>query len=141
MASQPETTITSQQPSSKKPRAKPDGSSSNVKVNLDESLNVVLPRSWNQSGECTIIIQIDPSDSTSLDLEGTQGAVGRMETDEEGGMLFTSRRSTVTCCHIAMKVFLRQPIVFLRSYTGSKGETIQRKNFPRTDCHASICSF
>ena len=76
--------------SSEKSRGKTKSASSSKApskppVNLDESMGVVLASNWNPSGECTVLIQIDPEDSAALELEGSQGVVGRIETDEQGG--------------------------------------------------------
>ena len=35
-------------------------------------------------GEVTLLVQIDPPDAVTLDLEGATGAIGRLETDAQG---------------------------------------------------------
>lgn len=54
-------------------------------LRLDESMDVVLGPQLNPSGECTVLVQVDPEDAAHLDLEGSQGVIGRVETDGEGG--------------------------------------------------------
>ncbi|GKY96444.1 hypothetical protein MPSEU_000603900 [Mayamaea pseudoterrestris] len=74
--------------SASKPRGAPKRSlSSAPTINLDERMDVVLANNWNASGECTMLIQIDPDDAADLELEGSQGVVGRIETDDEGVIL------------------------------------------------------
>ena len=36
-------------------------------------------------GECTVLLQIDPEDASTLDMEGVSGAIGRLEVDGDGG--------------------------------------------------------
>lgn len=36
-------------------------------------------------GECTLLLQIDAEDATNLDIEGSSGAIGRIEVDSDGG--------------------------------------------------------
>jgi len=38
----------------------------------------------SSNGECTVLVQIDPTESSELALEGATGAVGRLETDKDG---------------------------------------------------------
>lgn len=54
----------------------------------EEGMKVVLPNSLfsnNNSGECTILVQIDPKDCSTLDFAGATGAIGRLEADSNGG--------------------------------------------------------
>jgi hypothetical protein len=52
----------------------------------DGAMKIILPNN-NLSGEYTVLVQIDPDDSTTLDFTGISGAIGRMEADERGGEL------------------------------------------------------
>lgn len=36
-------------------------------------------------GDCTVLLQIDPENATTLDMEGASGAIGRLEVDGDGG--------------------------------------------------------
>ncbi len=51
----------------------------------EDRLPIVLPNTLNSNGECTIIVQIDPEDSSTLDFAGASGAIGRMEADPNEG--------------------------------------------------------
>jgi hypothetical protein len=53
----------------------------------DESYELVAPLSLlNGSGnECTLLVQVDTDDATTLDFHGASGAVGRFETNGDGG--------------------------------------------------------
>lgn len=51
---------------------------------IGDDFDVVVPPSLLNNGECTVIVQIDPEDSTALEFAGATGAVGRMETDDQG---------------------------------------------------------
>ena len=46
----------------------------------------------NNNGECTILVQIDPSDAAHLDFTGAVGVIGRFEADEERSELQTASR-------------------------------------------------
>ena len=59
------------------------------------SYDIVLPSNLGNNGECTVLVQIDPEDAVGLDFVGAVGAIGRMETDEEGG---TKRIDCLLCC-------------------------------------------
>jgi len=49
-------------------------------------LPIILPNALNNNGECTVLVQIDPADSSTLDFVGATGAIGRIEADSnEGG--------------------------------------------------------
>ena len=52
-----------------------------------DRMKIVLPNSLynNSNGECTLLVQIDPEDSSKLDFTGAVGAIGRMEADSTGG--------------------------------------------------------
>lgn len=52
---------------------------------LQDAYDVVFPSTTNIRGECTVLVQIDPQDASTLALDGAVGAVGRLETDEDGG--------------------------------------------------------
>ena len=61
----------SKKASPKKSKLKPDHHT------VCGSLELLLPPSLgNPSGECSVLIQIDPEDSAALDFEGTTGAFG-----------------------------------------------------------------
>ena len=54
-----------------------------------DEFTVVLPSSWMATGnpptgECNLLIQIDPEDATRLDYEGVSGAIGRFEAGDNG---------------------------------------------------------
>eukprot|EP00978_Attheya_sp_CCMP212_P026259 scaffold86008_cov54-Attheya_sp.AAC.2 len=51
----------------------------------DDSIDVVLPPYLGTGADCTVLVQIEPSESSILDFEGASGAIGRLETDNEGG--------------------------------------------------------
>jgi hypothetical protein len=66
----------------KKPQAKPDY------YTVSSSLELLLPSSLgNATGDCTVLVQIDPEDSATLDFEGSTGAVGRFQVDDQGIIL------------------------------------------------------
>mmetsp|Transcript_5144 Transcript_5144/g.7530 ORF Transcript_5144/g.7530 Transcript_5144/m.7530 type:complete len:202 (-) Transcript_5144:1515-2120(-) len=54
-----------------------------------DSVDVVLPPSLFSSGgdECSILIQVEPEDALVLDFDGSQGAIGRFETGDDGVVL------------------------------------------------------
>jgi hypothetical protein len=54
-------------------------------VENDDSFDIIFPHQLGSNGECTILVQIDPQDSAALDFTGATGAIGRLETDNEGG--------------------------------------------------------
>ena len=64
--------------------AKAPPNNNNNSSSNDDSMNIILPN--NSSGECTILVQIDPQDSSTLDFVGGTGAIGRLEADDTGGM-------------------------------------------------------
>jgi hypothetical protein len=54
-----------------------------------DEFTVVLPSSWMATGnpptgECNLLIQIDPEDATRLDYDGVSGAIGRFEAGDNG---------------------------------------------------------
>lgn len=52
-----------------------------------EEIDVIIPPSlWNSStsGECTVMIQVEPEDAPTLEFHGASGAVGRFEADDSG---------------------------------------------------------
>lgn len=54
--------------------------------NDEDNMNILFPTGFNQSnGECTVLVQIDPNDSSTLDFTGATGAIGRLEADDIGG--------------------------------------------------------
>ena len=60
------------------------GDISNVET---DSFDVILPPllGSGNSGECTVMIEVDPEDAALFDYEGISGAIGRFEADERGG--------------------------------------------------------
>jgi hypothetical protein len=52
-----------------------------------DNYDVVIPPNFGSNGEYTLLVQIDPEDSASLDFTGAVGAIGRLETVAEGGKL------------------------------------------------------
>ena len=56
----------------------------------DDPIDLILPSNVGSalSGECTVMIEVDPSDAALLDYEGMSGAIGRLEADETGGKEF-----------------------------------------------------
>lgn len=57
-------------------------------------IDIVIPSSLLGIGapgstarECTVLVQIDPEDASTLDFHGASGAVGRFEADDEGIMM------------------------------------------------------
>ena len=53
----------------------------------NDSFDVILPPllGSGNSGECTVMIEVDPEDAALLDYEGISGAIGRFEADDRGG--------------------------------------------------------
>lgn len=53
---------------------------------VSDSVDIVLPPSLFSSGggECSILVQVEPEDTTILDFEGSSGAIGRFEADDSG---------------------------------------------------------
>jgi len=49
----------------------------------DDVYDILYPTSLER-GEVTLLVQIDPQDAATLDLEGATGAIGRLETDAHG---------------------------------------------------------
>lgn len=50
-------------------------------------MDILIPPallSGSNSGECSVLVQIEPDDATVLDFEGQTGAIGRFEADDEG---------------------------------------------------------
>ena len=58
------------------------------KTKSEEAFEVVAPISLlNSSGnECTLLVQVDTNDATTLDFHGASGAIGRFEANDEGGV-------------------------------------------------------
>jgi hypothetical protein len=58
-------------------------------VTVQDAFEIIIPASLmaenSISGECSILIQIEPQDAALLDFEGASGAIGRFESDEKGG--------------------------------------------------------
>ena len=51
----------------------------------EDRLSILLPNALRNQGECTLLVQIDPKDSSTLDFEGATGAIGRIEADPSEG--------------------------------------------------------
>lgn len=57
-----------------------------TELNDEEIMKILPPASvYQTNGECTVLVQIDPEDSSTLDFTGATGAIGRMEADDLGG--------------------------------------------------------
>jgi hypothetical protein len=100
----------------------------------DGAMKIQLPNN-NLTGEYTVIVQIDPEDSTTLDFTGAAGAIGRMEADERGG------EECDVCCGGSVIVpcgCIRDSIltcVFSFSHFGFQRLSVSRKHLPM--CHGS----
>jgi hypothetical protein len=59
-----------------------------------DSFDIIVPNSLLglNGGGCTVLLQIDTQDASALDFSGAVGVVGRLETDEQGGMSRLSHR-------------------------------------------------
>ena len=78
----------SKSPSSPKKKASPKKSKKPEHHTVSNSLELLLPPTLgNASGECSVLVQIDPEDSATLDFEGTTGAFGRFQVNSEGIIL------------------------------------------------------
>ena len=58
-----------------------------TKPDVDDSFDIILPASYfteSSTGECSILVQIEPQDAMLLDFEGASGAIGRFEADANG---------------------------------------------------------
>jgi hypothetical protein len=54
----------------------------------EDQMKILFPTGIGQSsGECTVLVQINPEDASTLDFTGATGAIGRLETDDTGGTL------------------------------------------------------
>jgi len=40
----------------------------------------------SNQAECTVLLQVDPEDASTFDVDGASGAIGRLEVDGEGGV-------------------------------------------------------
>jgi hypothetical protein len=69
------------------PNTKRKSVSKNVTLEDYDAYDIVLPpnlmHSCSNSGECTVLVQIDPNDAYNLDFTGAVGVVGRMEADDD----------------------------------------------------------
>lgn len=51
---------------------------------IPDSFDIVLPTSLGtKSGDCTILVQIEPKDAALLELDGANGAIGRLEANDQ----------------------------------------------------------
>lgn len=62
----------------------------------NDSFDVVLPPLVGSAngGECTLMIEVNPSDSALLDYEGMSGAIGRFEANSQGGKFCVATTTT-----------------------------------------------
>lgn len=51
-----------------------------------DECDIIIPSQLlgRNSGECTVLVQIDPTEAAALALDGATGAVGRLEADSKG---------------------------------------------------------
>lgn len=55
---------------------------------VSNSLDIIVPASLgNTTGECTVLVELQPDDANLLDFEGSTGAIGRFQVDSEGIVL------------------------------------------------------
>lgn len=129
-------------PRKKKTTKAPRMSSSSLAEPLPTELDVILPHPLSRSsGECCILVQIDPDDAAALDLEGATGAVGRIETDDDGGTQANRKTIVPTCGSndvafpnpslTSIPIFVRNTVH--RSHPRSEGESVPRDALPV--CH------
>ncbi|GAX25237.1 hypothetical protein FisN_5Lh319 [Fistulifera solaris] len=51
----------------------------------EDQMKILFPTGIGQSsGECTVLVQINPEDASTLDFTGATGAIGRLEADDTG---------------------------------------------------------
>lgn len=60
--------------------------------NDEENMKILFPANLS-NGECTVLVQIDPEDASTLDFTGATGAIGRLEADDTGGTCDSHFRS------------------------------------------------
>lgn len=66
-----------------------DDEKANGDSQVKDTLDVVLPPliGTGNSGECSLLIQVEPDDAARLDYEGVTGAIGRFEAGDHGIVL------------------------------------------------------
>ena len=75
-------------PTSPKKKSSPKKMKKAERNTISNSLELLVPPTLgNASGECSVLVQIDPEDSATLDFEGTTGAFGRFQVNSEGIIL------------------------------------------------------
>ena len=79
-------------------------------VVIQDSFDIIIPASLltesTTTGECSILVQIEPQDATLLDFEGASGAIGRFESDENGSAYQTSEAACFAVCRALRFVLL-----------------------------------
>jgi hypothetical protein len=102
-------------------------------IEIDDSFDIILPHQLGSNGECTILVQIDPQDSAALDFTGATGAIGRLETDNEGG-----KRRGLFKRHGIVKssfVYLHTRTFHVLSHSRFKGMSVSRTDLSRSNRH------
>jgi hypothetical protein len=62
----------------------------------DDDVDIMIPLSLQMTGtssggnDCTLLVQVDPEDVSTLDFHGASGAVGRFEVHEHDGECFVN---------------------------------------------------
>ena len=54
-------------------------------VDLKIPLSLLMSGTSSGSNECTVLVQVNPEDASTLDFHGAGGAVGRFEVNENAG--------------------------------------------------------
>jgi hypothetical protein len=119
-------------------------------VVIQDSFDIIIPASLltesTTTGECSILVQIEPQDATLLDFEGASGAIGRFESDENGSAYLTSE--ACICCLSCSSFYIAVAVVvptnkthhtFAHAINDShfrlEGLPIRRNDSPRTYRH------
>ena len=101
-------------PSKKSPTKSPKKARMKKEALFDtSSMDVVVPTALlaeSTGGECSLLVQIDPQDSTRLDFEGQTGAIGRFEAEDNGGENLLATKEITVHNHAMMDLIVLHPL-------------------------------